>query len=642
ITTASATFIIGGHGNDQISVQDPASVVAFNRGDDYDLLFPWSGLTLSLGGGITLDDLAFVQSGQDLVLELGAGDAVYFSKGYVPTDDPWPAIRLQIIGDDIRVFDLSAAMASFGLQSGADPDMRLPAASILSANLISVSSTHAYGGDLAYRHATTGTAFADAAEALVALDDPAFGHSAQLVSGTVAPPLVASDSDDVVGGSDAPETVAGGTGADWLDAGAGDDVLTGGPGSDLLMGGAGADTYAYAVGDGVDTIWDPSSTTQSNTLVFGEGISSEAITLGLGSLVLRIGDTGGAIHLASFDALDPFGPRDIDRFVFSDGTWTSYEDLLARGFDISGSQNDDVLTGTALTDRISGDAGTDMLDGLAGDDVLSGGVGNDSYRFGRGYGEDRIREGGIAGETDVVILSAGLSPADIALDTSGPDLILTILGTNDRLVIERWLDAPVRVEEVRFADGTKWNETYLATGFSRPPVYAGTLLDQAAFEDLSFLHELPSTVFSDPDGAGTLTLVATRADGGGLPAWLTFDPVARSFSGIPGNDDVDAFDITVIATDPTGLSASGSFLLAVINTNDAPAVAGLLPPLEVLEDEPFEGILPNGFFVDVDVGDLLTVTVSGSEAAFPEWLEFDPVARRLTGLPGNGNVGTHT
>src|SRR5690606_11882328 len=48
--------------------------------------------------------------------------------------------------------------------------------------------------------------------------------------------------------------------------------------------------------------------------------------------------------------------------------------------------------------------------------------------------------------------------------------------------------------------------------------------------------------------------------------------VTRTFSGTPGNDDVGAINISVIATDPDGTSAVTSFTLTVLNVNDAPTV----------------------------------------------------------------------
>ena len=64
------------------------------------------------------------------------------------------------------------------------------------------------------------------------------------------------------------------------------------------------------------------------------------------------------------------------------------------------------------------------------------------------------------------------------------------------------------------------------------------------------------------------------ADDSSLPAWLSFDPASRTFSGTPDNPDVGTVTVRVTATDPYGQSVSDNFALTVINVNDPPNVAG--------------------------------------------------------------------
>ncbi|MBF0426760.1 MAG: tandem-95 repeat protein, partial [Magnetococcales bacterium] len=52
----------------------------------------------------------------------------------------------------------------------------------------------------------------------------------------------------------------------------------------------------------------------------------------------------------------------------------------------------------------------------------------------------------------------------------------------------------------------------------------------------------------------------------GMPKWLTFDPDSLSFSGVATRNDAGVYAIVVTATDSAGLSASGSFQLAVANS----------------------------------------------------------------------------
>ncbi|MDB9445782.1 SGNH/GDSL hydrolase family protein, partial [Anabaena sp. CS-542/02] len=60
-----------------------------------------------------------------------------------------------------------------------------------------------------------------------------------------------------------------------------------------------------------------------------------------------------------------------------------------------------------------------------------------------------------------------------------------------------------------------------------------------------------------------ITYSARLENGAPLPSWLTFNPVTRTFSGTPGNEDVGTFDITVTARDTAGESVSDSFILTV-------------------------------------------------------------------------------
>ena len=67
---------------------------------------------------------------------------------------------------------------------------------------------------------------------------------------------------------------------------------------------------------------------------------------------------------------------------------------------------------------------------------------------------------------------------------------------------------------------------------NQPPI-APSLTDQSAVEEQLFSYVVPE--FTDP-----LTYAATLADGGSLPAWLTFNPTTRTLSGTPSEPDTTA------------------------------------------------------------------------------------------------------
>ncbi|MFN9747559.1 MAG: putative Ig domain-containing protein, partial [Betaproteobacteria bacterium] len=172
------------------------------------------------------------------------------------------------------------------------------------------------------------------------------------------------------------------------------------------------------------------------------------------------------------------------------------------------------------------------------------------------------------------------------------------------------------------------------------PTLATPIADQAATEDSPFSLTLPADTFADVDGGDTLAYAATRADGTALPAWLSFDAATRTFSGTPANGDVGAIAIQVTATDSAGAQASGSFTLTVANANDAPTLATPIADQAATEDSPFSFTLPANTFADVDGGDTLAYTASRADGtALPGWLSFDPITRRFSGTPANGDVG---
>ncbi|QPK64518.1 calcium-binding protein [Methylomonas sp. LL1] len=168
----------------------------------------------------------------------------------------------------------------------------------------------------------------------------------------------------------------------------------------------------------------------------------------------------------------------------------------------SSGAGDDLLIGNAGNDTLNGAGGNDILDGGDGDDslidtsgwnTLKGGAGNDTltghyifeggtgddtlvasgyygdnsgdiYRFNLGDGQDTILEYGSnepyytegRNGKDVLSLGAGIAPTDVILLRSGNDLIFK-LNDSDQVTVKEWFVSTDRyIEEVQFADGSKW------------------------------------------------------------------------------------------------------------------------------------------------------------------------------------------
>jgi len=69
-------------------------------------------------------------------------------------------------------------------------------------------------------------------------------------------------------------------------------------------------------------------------------MSLDVIRLRLGSLMLDLGN-GDAVHIGGFDQNDVYNSSSIGSFEFADGTVLSTAELLARGFDLDGTANDE-------------------------------------------------------------------------------------------------------------------------------------------------------------------------------------------------------------------------------------------------------------------------------------------------------------
>jgi VCBS repeat-containing protein len=363
----------------------------------------------------------------------------------------------------------------------------------------------------------------------------------------------------------------------------------------VVSGGAQAGpTYQFDLGSGSQVIYGDSVAVggRISLVSFGAGITPDMLSLGLGSLLVRVGDNGDELHIADFNPNDAYAPNQVQSFLFADGTTLSYSQLIDLGFDLKGSAGDDVITGTSATDRIDGLDGNDTLDGGAGDDILNGGAGDDAYLFGYGDGVDRIYDYGTNASLDKVLFKASVASGDVRVVRNGDDLELHLAGSADRLVLSNWYaDNAYRVEQVQFADGTVWDALKIAE-MTGSFISGDSLPVQSVQEDGSFLFTIPANAFSETN----LTYAASLADGGPLPSWLKFDAATQTFSGTPGNWDVGALNVTVVATNAAGQSTGSSFPLEVLNTNDAPTVIGSIMTQQVMVGEVFNYQLPrNGF-----------------------------------------------
>jgi hypothetical protein len=121
----------------------------------------------------------------------------------------------------------------------------------------------------------------------------------------------------------------------------------------------------------------------------------------------------------------------------------------------------------------------------------------------------------------------------------------------------------------------------------------------------------------------------------GKPAWLDIDAATGEISGNRAliNSDVGSYPaITITVTDSADATASMSFDIEVVNTNNPPTISGT-PDTNVSEDGTYT-FTPTG--EDNDVGDTLTYSIANK----PAWADFDTATGTLSGTPTNDDVGT--
>ncbi len=251
-----------------------------------------------------------------------------------------------------------------------------------------------------------------------------------------------------------------------------DDVIDGGAGNDILRGGNGADVYHFDAGYGNDVIEEAvtnANLNEADRVIFGPGLVPEnmAVARNGDDLIFTVISTGETLTVkGQFAFSNWFAWQDVERFEFANGTVWTDRDIAVR-----------LTGGTPGDDTILGTFRSDTLDGGAGNDILIGGDGSDIYHFGRGYGQDEIREtltNANLYEDDELRFGPGITADDLTFVRDGTHLVISIDGTSDSIRLTnqwavsnmyRWHD----VERFTFADGS-----YLTNEDIQARVLAGT------------------------------------------------------------------------------------------------------------------------------------------------------------------------
>ena len=499
--------------------------------------------------------------------------------------------------------------------------------------------------------------------------------------------LSGDDGNDRITGDAGSDIVAGGNGDDFLYGGDGNDILIGGPGNDDLYGGLGDDTYKFERGFGNDLVIEATPsllnsrvfTSNRNgsaggfdTIEFGASIApaeiivtADPLSTASGRLFLTLSGTSDQVILDHWfsNSLSDFQGDNVEQVRFNDGTVWQVNNLYAKAFQTTsgadvfyGSFRNDIVNGSGGDDVLFGWDGNDVLIGGAGTDRLTGNAGNDTYVFGRGSGQDSVFDfDPTLGNFDTIALGDGISAGDLAISRDEDNIYVNINGTQDQLAIRWFSHSAYKIERVQFTDHSYWDATILEQlangGISGAPyTVPDPVADQTVAQGSAFSLRFSATAFFETlDSSHVYAYSASLSDGSGLPGWLTFDSNSRTFGGTPGDSDVGAIDVKVIAAEKVAGASIGTysipdtFRLTVTSTavNHQPVLANPISNQSTLEDAQFNFFVPIGTFSDADAGDTFMLSATrADDSALPAWVRFNPATGALTGTPGNNDVGT--
>jgi Ca2+-binding RTX toxin-like protein len=355
--------------------------------------------------------------------------------------------------------------------------------------------------------------------------------------------------------------LSGAAGDDVLLGGDGDDTLAGGSGDDTLVGGAGDDTYVFSRGDGSDLIDNTDLASATNAVRFGAGIDPLDVIViqSLGNLYLKIRGTQDVLTV-------------LDYFAAGVVVGASASEPNAKVVSAAGvaERSVDVMSAASVSDHKLDLIG--FANGVVWDQAFVQNLVNQSANN---------HAPTVAGTVPNLLAHAGIAftytvPAGTIVDQDVGDSLTYSLTLQDGSALPTWLsfDAATRtlggtavtanLGSLQFL--LKATDNYGAVATvplslniqpNRTPVVSSPVPDQAVSRGIAFTFSFSSTAFADPDAGDSLTYAATMADGTALPAWLTFDAVSRSFSGIAPALGITS--VRVSAQDTQGLVVSDLF-----------------------------------------------------------------------------------
>lgn len=500
IFSSSGNDVINaGKGNDIIVNQNGDTVYYYNAGDGQDIIYDYNGND-RIKLGFNRDRISYKRNGGDLILKFkDSTDTITIKDWFTHEANRIEAI--EFLNGDVRT--AADILAKFKSQSGTNGNNVL-------IGTDGNDTVHAYAGD---DYISTGAGddviygglgndimvggtgndkyYVETSDDRVIEyenegDDTIIASSSYELPDNVENLYLYADAGAINGrGNDLNNKIVGN---DY------DNIIDGKGGTNKLYGGKGDDTYIINASNANDTIYEysdggvdtvKSSVTYRITNKYVENLiltgndnidgrgnnQANYIEGNSASNVLR--GAGGNDTLYGGGGVDSlYGGADDDTYIVDNNT-TLVKELADEGIDtvlasvdytltnhvenltLTGTEN---LSGTGNTmdNIIIGNSGDNIIEGKKGNDTLQGGEGSDTYVFNRGDGEDTIIESGSTYKfTDAISFGTGINVEDVKFTKSGNDLIVSIIGTDNKITIkDSNINPDNRIEQFIFANGT--------------------------------------------------------------------------------------------------------------------------------------------------------------------------------------------
>lgn len=337
-------------------------------------------------------------------------------------------------------------------------------------------------------------------------------------------------------------TVINGTGnaqGNLITGNAAANTLAGGPGDDVLQGGGGADRYRYARGDGHDRVVD---TQGAGVLELGANINRDDLRFSQAgndlvvSILARAGYEAGSVTLAGWYVAS----KRVSSIAFSGGTSLALEVAALNHAPLALA---DAVAMTVDQSQTSGNVLANDSDPDAGDTLAVANAGS------------------LAGSHGTLVLGVD---GNYTYDLNEQSAVVQALAPGEQLSDP--FAVTVRDSGLGLMSAVS-TLTFTINGLNDAPVLAAPVPDATAVVLSPFALDLPAAMFTDADHGDSLTWNVALASGGAWPAWLTYDPATRRFSGTTARSlSGNVYDIAVSATDSHGATVSDVFRLTVSST----------------------------------------------------------------------------